>query len=151
MTSHFFISLLVPLKIAKFATEITLKKFGTFLNLFHPEIKWLIGRFTWMKIIKGYEEVPVQFNQIVMMVRVFANGQGIRVSIPDLVMPNTQKMVLDAAFLNTQRYKVQIKCNLSNPWKAVVLSLTNLCCRLKGSLQVTFNYICHLIYINISD
>ena len=41
--------------------------------------------------------------------RVFANGLGDRGSIPDLVIPNTQKMVLDTALLNTQHYKVQIK------------------------------------------
>ena len=35
------------------------------------------------------------------MVRVFANGPG--------VIPKIQKMVLDAALLNTQHYKVQIK------------------------------------------
>ena len=42
------------------------------------------------------------------MVRVFANGTGDRGSIPDRVRPKTQKMVLDAAFLNTQHYKVRI-------------------------------------------
>ena len=30
-------------------------------------------------------------------------------SIPGQVMPKTQKMVLDASFLNTQHYKVRIK------------------------------------------
>ena len=30
-------------------------------------------------------------------------------SIPDQVIPKTQKMVLDAALLNTQHYKVRIK------------------------------------------
>ena len=40
---------------------------------------------------------------------VFANGVGDRGSIPGWVIPKTQKMVLDAALLNTQHYKVQIK------------------------------------------
>ena len=40
---------------------------------------------------------------------VFANGQGDRGSIPGRVIPKTQKMVLDAALLNTQQYKVRIK------------------------------------------
>ena len=44
-----------------------------------------------------------------MMVRVFANGLGDLDSIPGRVMPKTQKMVLDASLLNTQRYKVRIK------------------------------------------
>ena len=43
------------------------------------------------------------------MSRVFANGPGERVSIPVRVIPKTQKMVLDAALLNTQHYKLWIK------------------------------------------
>ena len=43
------------------------------------------------------------------MVRVFANGPGDRDSIPGRVIPKTQKMVLDAALLTTQHYKVWIK------------------------------------------
>ena len=43
------------------------------------------------------------------MVRVFANGPGNRGSIPGLVIPKTQKMVLDSALLNIQHYKVRIK------------------------------------------
>ena len=43
------------------------------------------------------------------MSRVFANGPGDQGSIPGRVIPKTQKMVLDAALLNTQHYKVRIK------------------------------------------
>ena len=43
------------------------------------------------------------------MVRGFANGLEDLGSIPDRVIPKTQKMVLDASMLNTQHYKVQIK------------------------------------------
>ena len=43
------------------------------------------------------------------MSRVFANGPEDQGSIPGLVIPKTQKMVLDAALLNTQQYKVRIK------------------------------------------
>ena len=44
------------------------------------------------------------------MSRVFANGPGDRGSIPGRVIPKTEKkMVLDAALLNTQHYKVWIK------------------------------------------
>ena len=42
-------------------------------------------------------------------VRVFANGPGDKGSIPGRVIPRTQKMVLDASFLNTYHYKVSIK------------------------------------------
>ena len=43
------------------------------------------------------------------MSRVFANGPRDSGSIPGRVIPKTQKMVLDSALLNTQRYKVRIK------------------------------------------
>ena len=43
------------------------------------------------------------------MVRVLANGPGDLASIPGRVIPKSQKMVLDAAFLNTQLYKERIK------------------------------------------
>ena len=43
------------------------------------------------------------------MSRVFANGPGDRGSIPGRVIPKTQKMVIDAALLSTQYYKVRIK------------------------------------------
>ena len=43
------------------------------------------------------------------MSRVFANGLEDRGSIPGRVIPKTQKMVLDAALLNTQHYKLRIK------------------------------------------
>ena len=43
------------------------------------------------------------------MISVFANGPEDRGSIPGRVIPKTQKMVLDAALLNTQHYKVRIK------------------------------------------
>ena len=43
------------------------------------------------------------------MSRVFVNGPRDQSSIPGWVKPKTQKMVLDAALLNTQHYKVRIK------------------------------------------
>ena len=46
-----------------------------------------------------------------LMSRVFANGPGDRGLIPGRVIPKTQKMVLDAALLSTQHYKVRIKCS----------------------------------------
>ena len=39
----------------------------------------------------------------------FVNGPGDQGSIPGRVIPKTQKMVLDAALLSTQHYKVRIK------------------------------------------
>ena len=49
------------------------------------------------------------FNTVGLMSRVFANGPGDQSSIPGQVIPKTQKMVLDAALLNTQHYKVRLK------------------------------------------
>ena len=43
------------------------------------------------------------------MVKVFTISPGNRDSIPDRVIPKTQKMVLDASLLSTQHYKVRIK------------------------------------------
>ena len=54
------------------------------------------------------------------MVRVFANDPGDLGSIPGRVIPKTQKMVLDAILLNTQRYKVLSRVKWSNPGKGVV-------------------------------
>ena len=56
------------------------------------------------------------------MGRVFANGSEDRGSNPGRVIPKTQKMVLDAAFLSTQRYKVRImgKEEQSREWSSVL-------------------------------
>ena len=56
------------------------------------------------------------------MSRVFANGTGDRSSIP--VIPKTQKMVFDAALLNTQHYKVRIKGKVeqSKEWSCALHS-----------------------------
>ena len=43
------------------------------------------------------------------MSRVFANDSGDPGSIPGRVIPKTQKIILDAALLNTQPYKIWIK------------------------------------------
>ena len=43
------------------------------------------------------------------MSRVFGNGPGNWSSIPGRVIPKTQKIVLYAALLSTQLYKVKIK------------------------------------------
>ena len=53
----------------------------------------------------NYGTIP----DIGMIVRVFTNGPGDLDSILVRVIPKTQKMVLDAALLNTQHYKVCIE------------------------------------------
>ena len=51
------------------------------------------------------------------MSKVFANGPGNRGSIPGRVIPKTQKMVLDAALLSAQHYKVRIKGKVKQSWE----------------------------------
>ena len=47
----------------------------------------------------------------------FANGPGDRDSIPGRVTPNTQKMEVGTALLNTQHYKVRIKGKVEQSWE----------------------------------
>ncbi len=56
------------------------------------------------------------------MSTVFANGRGDQGSIPGRVLPKTQKMVLDAALLSTQYYKVRIKGKMeqSREWSSAL-------------------------------
>ena len=56
-------------------------------------------------------------HKIGLAVRVFANGPGHLGSIPGRDIPKTQKMVLDAALLNTQHYKVWIKGKVEQSWE----------------------------------
>ena len=59
---------------------------------------------------------------ISLMSRVFAHGPGDQGSIPGRVIPNTQKMLLDAALLNTQNYKVRSKGKVeqSREWSSAL-------------------------------
>ena len=61
-------------------------------------------------------------NPIDLMSRVFANGLGDQGSIPGQAIPKSQKMVLDAALLNPQHYKVQIKSKVeqSREWSSAL-------------------------------
>ena len=54
----------------------------------------------------------------------FANSLGDRVSIPGRLIPETQKMILDAALLNTQHNKVWIKGKVDSHGNGVAPSPT---------------------------
>ena len=56
------------------------------------------------------------------MSRVFVNDLGDRGSIPGWVIPNTQKIVRDAALLNTQRDEVMTKGKMeqSRGWSSAL-------------------------------
>ena len=45
---------------------------------------------------------------ISLMIRIFGNDPGDRVSVPGRAIPKTQNIVLYATLLNTQHYKVRI-------------------------------------------
>ena len=51
------------------------------------------------------------------MSRVFTNGPGDQGSIPGRVIPKTQNMVLDAALLSSQYYKIRIKSKVEQSWE----------------------------------
>ena len=56
------------------------------------------------------------------MSRVFTSGPGDMGSIPDRVIPKTQKKVLDTALLNTQHNNVRIKGKMeqSREWSSAL-------------------------------
>ena len=68
-----------------------------------------------------------------LVVRVFANGQGDLGSIPGHVIPNSLKMVLDAAL----QYKVRNKGKVEQSGKSVALSPT-IRCRSYGKVILLF-------------
>ena len=53
--------------------------------------------------------IKVKLATVSRSIRKLANGPGDEGSNPGQVILKTQKMVLDAALLNTQHYKVRIK------------------------------------------
>ena len=56
-------------------------------------------------------------SNISLMSRVFNNVPGDLGSIPGRIIPKTQKMILDAALLCTQHYKVRIKGKEEQSWE----------------------------------
>ena len=80
---------------------------------------------------------PVKDQLIDPVSRVFTNGSGDLGSIPDRVIPNTFKMVLDTSLLNTQHYKVRLKGKVEQSRERVAPSPTLRCSSYwKGSLLV---------------
>ena len=61
------------------------------------------------------------------IVRVFASGPGNQGSFPGRVMPKTQKMILDAFWLNILHYELRIKGKWRNFLKSIAPSPTPHC------------------------
>ena len=75
------------------------------------------------------------------MVRVFASGLGDLSSIPDQVIPKTQKWYLMPPCLTLSIIRYRLRAKWSNPGKEVVPSPTPLCSSYrKGILRVTLDY-----------
>ena len=81
------------------------------------------------------------------MVRVLINSPVDRCSIPGRVIQKTQKIVLDASWLNSQHYKVRIKGKCSNSGKGIAPYPTSQCRTIeKGafrSLSTTVDQLTH--------
>ena len=85
--------------------------FKTVSWLFHPVLKFQFwNHWKWGVVLHcHHSQFHFEPENVFENDRVFANGPGDRSSIPGQVIPKTQKMVLDAALLNSQHYKVRIK------------------------------------------
>ena len=64
----------------------------------------IVSLFSWQILLSIYNNRAIGQTS-----RVLTNWPGDQGSIPGRVIPKTQKMVLDAALLKTQHYKVRIK------------------------------------------
>ena len=75
--------------------------------------------------LKNFGLIILFDRAIDLMSRVFANGPGDWGSISGRVISKTQKMVFDAALLDTHHYKVRIKSKVeqSKEWRSTLLYL----------------------------
>ena len=87
--------------------EYSLKIFG--LSLTNNDFCCVLYSFDFVIVFKFYIFYYFWIVLIGLVVRVFVNGLEDQGSIPGQVIPKTQKVVLGAALLNTQHYKVWIK------------------------------------------
>ena len=82
------------------------------------------------------------------MSRVFTNGPGDRGSIPGRVITRTQKMVLNAALLNTEHYRVQIKGKVkqSREWSSALTLHLGVVAVEKGAFGSSSTTVANFIY-----
>ena len=98
---------------------------------------------------KGKGNFEREYQSFYLKSRVFANGPGKRGSIPGRVVPKTQKMVLDAASLNTQHYKVKIngRVEQSREWSSPLLILGVVTIE-KGAFGSSLTIVANVTYWN---
>ena len=84
---------------------------------------------------------------------VFATGPGYLGSIPGLVIPNIQKIVLDAVLFYNQPYNIRIKSKVGQSRVGVAPFLKHRCCSDRKGAFVSplsnLNYIHIYIYIYV--
>ena len=99
-------------------------------DLFHPIsiyicYSWVLSVSICISCMVNYKyHIFKQFTSVnELLSRVFASGPVGPASVPSQVIPKTQKMVFDAALLNTQHYKVKIKGKMeqSREWSCALL------------------------------
>ena len=134
----------------------------------HSELKWYYplgsNRSVWKLFVLYWNTwYPLIVHKVIyiknsylnigIMSRVFTNGPKDRGSIPGQVIPKTQKMVLDAAFLTLSIIWYWSKVKWSNQANRVAPSSTPQCStNWKGSLQVAFaNFICFYSLYDIKE
>ena len=78
---------------------------------------WVLWHINHCRLFNAKSSLYIHNRVIDQMSRVFANGQRDLGSISGRVISKTQKMVLDAALLNTQHYKVRIKGKVEQSWE----------------------------------
>ena len=91
--------------------------FGLFNNQFCPYS--LFNCKIWLIYIVSILIITLYISNraIGLISRVCPNGPGDRGSIPGWLIPETQKMVFDAALVSTQHYKVMTKGKVEQYWE----------------------------------
>ena len=93
-------------------------------NYANLQFRWLAAIYSFWRKMNTYMIVS---RAIGLMNRVFANGPGDLSSVSGRVIPKTQKLVLNAALLNTKHYTVSIKGKMEQSREGVTPSYTPWC------------------------
>ena len=91
-------------------------------KIIHPEEIFLTRKYSAIILLELHCSWSDYHFFLQILFWVFASGPRDQGSVPGRVIPNTQKMVLDASLLNSQYYKVRIKGNVaqSKEWSSAL-------------------------------